>query len=284
MARRCNNRLGAMSYSFERNARGVPLVIALSSLVLSACALIGNLQQFDGARQVAPDADSDGETGEVEAAAEASADSTTGSEASADGPTDRSVTADGPVADASLDESSGPVNLVQNPGFEDGTVAWSSFSDGSLMPTITTSSTFVHSGLFAGYVTDRTQAFEGMVQEMGGVMLPGHTYAVNAWALFDIPDAGAGGSDAAPPPQTEPLYVTAAERCLDDGAAVVNYVNIVIINKTPDTWTQLTSAYTVSGNGVGVDPQCTLTGLELYVAGPAAGVDLYVDDVSVIAE
>jgi hypothetical protein len=273
-----------MSYSFERNARGGPLVIALSSVVLSACALIGNLQQFDGARQASSDADSDGQAGEVEASAEASADSTANSEASADVSTDRSVAADAPVADASVDESSAPVNLVSNPGFEQGTLGWSSFSDGSLMPTIATSSTFVHTGTFAGYVTDRTQAFEGMVQEMGGIMLAGHTYAVSAWALFDIPDAGAGFGDAGPPPQMEPLDITAAERCLDDGATVTNYVNIVIINKSPDTWTQLTSAYTVSGNGVGMDPQCTLTGLELYVSGPAPGVDLYVDDVSVVEE
>ncbi len=265
----CENGMGPMSYSFEKSSRGVPFVVAFTSAVLSACSLIGNLQQFDGAREATPDGSTDdgNVVGEAQSGAETGGDAEPPSEASAD----HTAPLDARVADAADgDGYTPPVNLVQNPGFEMGIADWSTFSDGSLMPTIGVSNTFVHGGAAAGYVTARTQAFEGMVQEMGGIMLPGKTYAVTAWALFDFGDAGDAG------PLSEPVYVTAAERCLDDGAVTTTYVNIAMLNTGPDTWTKLFAPYTVQ--------QCNLTALELYVAGPAAGVDLYVDDVSVLAE
>jgi hypothetical protein len=177
-------------------------------------------------------------------------------------------------ADGATDDGdAGPVNLIQNPSFELGIFPWTTFSDGALSPTLAVSTANAHSGSFSGFVGARTQAYEGTVQEVGQSIVLGHTYTVTAWALVAVPaDGGLDASDAAAAGQ--PVYVTAAINCLVDGSKVTNYTEIGYALTSGSGWTRLFGTFT--------PPACTLSSMELYVAGPAPGIDLYVDDVSLV--
>jgi Carbohydrate binding domain len=223
---------------------------------------VANLSEFDGAHDAVPDGGSDANV-PIDAAHDRAAEGATG------------------AADASeeeaLDDVSGgqgdvaPTDLIENPGFENGISPWTTYSDGSLMPSLATSTAHAHTGSYSGYVTDRTQTFEGTVQNIGSLVTQGHTYTASAWALVAYPtdggsDAGVGGN--------QPVYMTAAVKCLVDGSIAVNYPQIASATATTTGWTRLAGTFVV--------PTCALEALEVYVAGPAAGVDLYVDDVSVL--
>jgi hypothetical protein len=230
---------------------------------LSGCALLANLSQFDGATNALVDGSTprDANLGPDAASAD-------------DGPAgDVSVLDDGGDSAGATDgdADAGPVNLIQNPGFELGIIPWTTFSDGSLSPTLAASTAHYHTGSYSGFVGARTQAYEGTVQEIGQSIVQGHTYMVTAWALVDVhADAGldAGASSS------QPVYATAAINCLVDGSKVTNYTQIATALANDTGWTRLFGAFT--------PPACTLSSMELYVAGPAAGVDLYVDDVSLV--
>jgi hypothetical protein len=66
------------------------------------------------------------------------------------------------------------------------------------------------------------------------------------------------------------LSLTLKVHCAGEEAS---YLHIADATGGNASWTQLSGAFTV--------PTCTLSELSLYVEGPAAGVNLYVDDVGV---
>jgi hypothetical protein len=82
-------------------------------------------------------------------------------------------------------------------------------------------------------------------------------YKVNAWVKLD----GAGSDDA-----KVSLKITD-----DDGT---RYENLASGKATDSDWTELSGTFTIDLSGTPSD-------LVLYIEGPAAGVDLLVDDVSV---
>lgn len=179
--------------------------------------------------------------------------------------------ADGGELDAAsdvIDEDggTGPVNLIRNPGFELGTTPWTTFSDGTSVAMLEASPAHAHSGSFSGHVSNRTKSYQGAVQEIHGLVMPGHTYQVSAWALLgSADDAGLLGP--------QPTLFTAAVTCLVDGGQMTNYFTIGTSTANATSWTPIGGVLTV--------PSCSFVFLYLYVEGPAPGIDLYIDDTSV---
>jgi Carbohydrate binding domain len=239
------------------------LLTAVAITLNGACALVANLSQFDNATAAgSPDAsppvmDSDtselganalGEGGDV-----AEADRGDGGDAG-DGPNG------GDGADGAADALAG--NIIQNPGFELGITPWGTFTDGNNVAILSVSSLYAHSGSFSGLVTSRTKSFQGTAQEIVQAVIQGHTYAVSAWAMIGPAD----GSSAA----TQPVDVTAAVSCMVDGATAQNFIHVGSATASSSAWTEILGMLAV--------PTCTMTSLQIYVEGPAPGVDLYVDD------
>lgn len=141
-------------------------------------------------------------------------------------------------------------NLAQNPGFESGTTGWSGFGP----VTFTTPTTLPHSGSQSALIQNRTDTWNGVAQNEFGVLQPGNSYSISAWVRL-----ASGGS--------QPVMLTIQKL---DGSGTT-YQNVASGTATSTGWTQLTGGYTLSVSG-------TLTGLTLYLEGPAAGVDYYADD------
>ena len=148
-------------------------------------------------------------------------------------------------------EPRGP-NLVTNPGFETGTSGWYAWSG-----TLSATTAQAHGGAESGVVTDRSATWNGPVYSLLSAVTPGATYAASAWARID-----GAASDS--------VYMTLKMTC--SGSADV-YQQIASGTATNASWVQLNGTFTV--------PPCLLTDFEMYLEGPAAGEDLYVDDVSV---
>jgi endo-1,4-beta-xylanase len=148
-------------------------------------------------------------------------------------------------------EPLGP-NLVTNPGFETGTNGWYTWSG-----TLSATTAQAHSGTQSGVVTDRTATWNGPVYSLLSAVTPGATYAATAWARVD-----GAASDS--------VDITLKITC---AGAPDLYEQIASATATDASWVQLNGTFTV--------PLCQLTDFEIYLEGPAAGEDLYVDDVSV---
>jgi GH35 family endo-1,4-beta-xylanase len=141
-------------------------------------------------------------------------------------------------------------NLVQNPGFEAGTTGW--FDWGPV--TLTASTAQPHSGLRSASVENRTETWHGVAQSLLGDLQPTRTYRLSAWVRL------ANGAD-------EPIRLTMQK--VDDGGT--DYQWVATGTAQSSGWTQLLGGYTLVVDG-------TLSNLNLYVEGPAAGIDFYVDD------
>jgi glucuronoarabinoxylan endo-1,4-beta-xylanase len=145
------------------------------------------------------------------------------------------------------------VNILTNPGFESGTTGWA--ARGGCGFTSTTSDK--HSGSRSGLAVGRTATSQGIKQSLLGKMQPGGTYQISGWVKL---------SSVA----SDNIKVTIEQT---DG------LGNRLIDVNSDTgyntyWVRLSGSFTLSVTG-------TLTVLDVYFSGPAAGVYLYLDDVSV---
>ena len=146
-------------------------------------------------------------------------------------------------------------NLAANPGFESGTSPWTGFG-----ATLTAPTTMTHSGSHSGYVTGRnTGTWNGVAQSFLGVMQSGVTYSISAWVRLD------NGSN-------QPVMLTIAQT---DGNGTT-YHNVASGTANSNGWTQLNGNFALAVSG-------TLTGLLLYMEGPATNVNFYTDDFDVEA-
>jgi hypothetical protein len=252
---------------------------------LAGCNLIANLGQFDGATAADGAADAGGDGSQstkgndgsmAEDARDGSVDEGASDGSMADA-SDGSMTgaSDGPNAEGQADAA--PINLIQNPGFELGTSPWYTFTSSTGTALLQVSSQYAHSGTYSGWVSDRTATFQGTAQDLTQSATQGQTYAASAWVLVENPgDAGTGdaGTDAGPI-LDQPASITVAATCLTDGASNITYLQAGAAAANSSSWTKVAGSFTV--------PVCTLTDLQFYVEGPAVGIDLYVDDVSVVA-
>lgn len=146
-------------------------------------------------------------------------------------------------------------NLAQNPGFESGTGGWFGWGPVSLASSTAQS----HGGSSSVLVQNRTAAWNGVAQSVQGVLQPANTYRISAWVRLV-----SGGS--------QPVQLTVQKT---DGSGTT-YAAVANGTANASGWTQLTGGYSLSVNG-------TLTALNLYLEGPAAGVSFYADDIVVEA-
>jgi Carbohydrate binding domain len=235
------------------------LLTALTTVSLGGCGLIANLGQFNGATAAEP---LDGSATDA------------GDAPGNDGDDDSLLGArdDGSDEGGETDVATG--NLIENPGFEFGIGPWTTFIDGTILPTLDVTSTHAHSGGFSGWVTNRTQTFQGTVQDIKQRAIQGHTYVVSAWAMIGYGTDGGSADTGTGAGSAEPVDVVAKVTCLVDAATVVSYIRIGSATATSSSWAQMSGPLTV--------PACAMTALQVYVEGPAPGIDLYVDDVSVL--
>lgn len=219
---------------------------------------------------------------------------------------DTGVPGVGPDANGSGDGSNGEGgvlygagNLIVNPSCEDGTYGWTTLASGSSL--IASSTTYVHTGDTASCRDyDRMDeaappslvSYDGPVQDITSVVVPGHSYTVSAWALWApplLPDAGSGdastgssdgaaGSDGSTAIEPQNVYITAREVCSQNGSENVMYDRFATASDVPEaTWTLVQDSTLLM-----VPTGCSGLDIELYVEGPDIGLDLYVDEVTVL--
>jgi hypothetical protein len=148
-------------------------------------------------------------------------------------------------------EQLGP-ELVGNPGFEVDTTGWFGFGGAALSSTTAQA----HSGARSALATGRTGTFQGPGMDLlaAGAALGG-TYRASAWLRI----AGT--------PLT-PVAMTLKATC--DGATTFQRIGITTVSDAG--WSRLTGSITL--------PTCAATELTAYFELPPAGVDIYLDDVS----
>ena len=98
--------------------------------------------------------------------------------------------------------------------------------------TISAETTYVHSGNYAGLVTNRTDTWNGIAQSFQGVLQTGQTYNISAWLLL------AGGSS-----QTMELTLQKV-----DGSGT-SYTWIASGSVSTNGWIQFSGQYTFNPSG-----------------------------------
>ncbi|HTQ05278.1 MAG TPA: carbohydrate binding domain-containing protein [Polyangiaceae bacterium] len=150
-------------------------------------------------------------------------------------------------------------NLITNGDFEsDTTTGWSSWGTGTFQV-----STVAHSGTYSLLVTNRTGSNLNILQDVSAVVSVGHTYAVSGWVRTSVAATG---------------HFTVEISCANAGNSYV-WLENPAVNLSNTGWTELTGTIdlTTACTSVAND---TLTGVDLYLEGPAASVDVYLDDVT----
>jgi len=143
-------------------------------------------------------------------------------------------------------------NLVENPGFEDGTTGWAGRSC-----TIETVTSPVHNGAFCAKASGRTETWQGIKQSMLGKMQSGKTYQISGWVRIENADSET---------------VTVSVEQTDD--AGTQYINVASDVGSNIEWIELKGDFTLNSTG-------ELTVLDIYFEGPAADISFFIDDVSV---
>lgn len=143
-------------------------------------------------------------------------------------------------------------SLLINSGFEDGTNGWFNFGEACK---ITVTSDTAHTGASSLLITGRTEAWQGVAQDLRSVMQPGSTYEISAWLKLKNKAKDAG-------------RIT-IKRSDDRGD---NYTWVDSKTISDEEWTCISGFYELEITG-------TLKALELYTEGPEPGVEYYVDNV-----
>jgi len=147
----------------------------------------------------------------------------------------------------------GPVNLVDNGEFELGTAGWVAWGGANL----TTTDARAHGGSRSAVVTGRTGDWQGPVYDLFGSVMSGTSYEAEAWVSI----SGTASS---------PVHLTARIGCAGQGQ---EYRRLGSVSANDGTWTRL--------SGVLAMPECTIADVVVYAEGPAAGLDIFIDDVVV---
>jgi len=154
-----------------------------------------------------------------------------------------------------------PPNLIANASFEAGTAGWSGFG----IPAVTLDD-HEHTGDKALLAGDRTDTWQGPAIDVTSLVRPGFIYDASVFASIEREKHGKQGHHGhhqAP----EPVQLSAKVTC--DGAAPT-FITIASGSATKHEFTALDGTLTL--------PLCTITEAILYVQGPAADVDLLIDD------
>lgn len=144
-------------------------------------------------------------------------------------------------------------SLLVNPGFETGTLeGWFNFGGPSK---ITVTAETAHTGTYCALITNRTDSWQGIAQDLSTIMKPGRTYEINAWIKLKnkMHDAG-----------------RVSIKRTDDRGDNYTWVGSETVND--EEWTLVSGQYELQVDGI-------LKTLELYTEGPGSGVEYYVDNV-----
>jgi endo-1,4-beta-xylanase len=141
-------------------------------------------------------------------------------------------------------------NIVSNTDFETGTSGW--FGWGGVSFSATTAQ--AHGGARSALISGRTASWNGLATNLLGRATPGKSYATSAWARL-----GSGSSTT---------MLSVKSRC---SGATDSFRNVASQTANSSGWVLLTGTLNV--------PNCSLAELTLYVEGPPAGTDIYLDDV-----
>ncbi len=142
-------------------------------------------------------------------------------------------------------------NLVTNGTFETGTAGWFGWG-----PSVLGTTTDAHSGDLAATASGRTASWNGIATNLTTRVAPTATYRASAW--LKVRNAA-----------TSPIVLTAAVRC---AGQATQFVRVAAGTGNSSTWTELSGSVAA--------PNCTMEEFTLYAEGPAAGVDILLDDVS----
>ncbi|MEN8907397.1 MAG: carbohydrate binding domain-containing protein [Clostridiales bacterium] len=143
------------------------------------------------------------------------------------------------------------VEILINQGFEDGTSGWLARSGN-----FSVTDSQAHSGSHSGLSTNRTSTWMGIKQSVLDKMSAGETYNISAW----VRTSG-----------TDDNVQISVEQNDGDGT---QYIAVASGTANNSGWTELSGTFTFNPNGV-------VTVLDVYIEGPEAGIDIYVDDASV---
>jgi hypothetical protein len=142
--------------------------------------------------------------------------------------------------------------LSSNPRFETSTSGWS-----GLGATLSSSTLQAHGGLRSLRIANRTQPWNGADYNLLGAAVPGETLTASLWARIE--------NDP-----NEPVLFTLRSTCQGGSTA---YTRIAERTVTNTGWVRLTGTIDV--------PDCQLSQLVAYAEGPRAGVNFFIDDVSI---
>jgi GH35 family endo-1,4-beta-xylanase len=155
----------------------------------------------------------------------------------------------------------GDGNLVADGGFESGSVAgWQSWNGSSL--SVTTDEAFA--GSRSLLAADRPNTAQFAVYNLTSAVRPGTTYAVSSRVL----QAGAA---------TDTVRLAAKVECTPETTPAGHNTFPWLHNHTgvpPNQWTALSGNLAI--------PACDLVDVAIFFEGTAAGVDVYLDEVSVV--
>jgi hypothetical protein len=153
-------------------------------------------------------------------------------------------------------------NLISNPDFELGIAPWSAAFGGTLSLSVEQA----HSGTHSGKVTNRTQSYQGAHYDLTNVVTPDAQYSVSAWGRI-----GNGATS------TAALKLTALLKCT---GLADQYLTLRQLSAAGDAaWSELKGGVL----SIPARDACDIVQLLVYLEGPPAGYDLYVDDVTVTA-
>lgn len=153
------------------------------------------------------------------------------------------------------DEPRGPAdqtgNLITNSGFEENTDGWVVWAG-----EIATTTDQAHSGERSGVVTGRSDTWNGAVWNLLRDVVAGEEYTALAWVTVSE--------------GTEPVSISTKAVC----GSEERYEGVATAEVSAGQWQELRGTFRA--------PLCPdLQEFVIYIEGPAAGIDLYLDDVVV---
>jgi hypothetical protein len=153
-------------------------------------------------------------------------------------------------------------NLVTDGGFETGIVGWSSWN-GATLSAVTEQA---RSGAQSLRASGRPNESQFAVYSLNGRVTRNASYTVDAWTRITGTDPGT-------------VRLAAKVEC-SAATAPSGHNNYPWLQNNPavapGTWTQLTATLTI--------PDCDLVDVAIYFEGTAPGIDVYLDDVSVVTQ
>lgn len=153
--------------------------------------------------------------------------------------------AGGPSDDAGPD-----TNLVVDPGFETGVSNWGWF--GSVL--LSWQSQGPYAGSHCLRASTRNDSWAGPLYSLKAVVSPGETYRVTAWLRTAHVD--------------QSVKITAKTLCSGDTSS--SFAEVSSLSPAQNYWQWYSGTF--------VAPSCELEDFSLYIEGPPAGEDIYVDE------